>query len=483
LGIARFAGSSLAEADLTTRKRHQAHRPSSTFTSLTTTMPLPTHPAVPVVTRRFFLRAAGVSLALPLFESLSTRVLGAGLGVAGKAGAATGASRPARMVAIGNLFGFYGPEFFPKTPGRDYELLKLLQPLAPHREDFTVYSGLDHGLRGGHYTIHTFLSGVRQSDAKSMPDGNITVDQRAAETVGGVTRFSSLAVGPEDGLQGEGRGCMMCWTRSGTHVPPTATAKELFHKLFSTDAADGRERELDRFARHGSILDAVNSNAKSLSRQLGKRDQEKLDEYFTSVRDVEKQIELRRRWAGLPKPKPEMPEPPNADFPSDLPVLYDLIALALQTDSTRIATLEIGGQFMERNFGLKKGYHGYSHHGHLQENIDGLLTLEGYQMQQFARFLAKLKSIQDGEGNLLDHTMVVIGSGMGNANAHTNNNLPVIFAGGGFKHGEHRMYPESGLGRVPLCNLYLSMLQRFGVEVDKFGTSTGTMRDLERARA
>ena len=444
-------------------------------------MSLPSPPTAHVINRRYFLRAAGITLALPLFESLSTRVLGNGRGISSKAGAAIGASRPARMVAIGNLYGFYAPEFFPKSAGRGYELPQLLQPLAPHQPDFTIYSGLDHGLKGGHYTIHTFLSGVRQSDAKSMPDGNISVDQRAAEAVGAVTRFPSLTVGPEDGQQGGG--CLMSWTRSGTRVPPTPTAKELFHKLFSTDGAEAREHELDRFARQQSILDAVNSNAKSLSRQLGKRDREKLDEYLTSVRDVEKQMEFRRHWAGVPKPKPELAEPPNADFPTDLPVLYDLIALALQTDSTRIATLEVGGKFVESGFGLKRGYHAFSHHGQVQENIDGLLKLERYQMEQLARFLTKLKSIQDGEGNLLDHTMVLFGSGMGNANAHTNYNLPIIFAGGGFRHGDHRVYPDKGPGRVPLCNLQLSMLHRFGVEADKFGTSTGTMRDLELARA
>jgi hypothetical protein len=180
----------------------------------------------------------------------------------------------------------------------------------------------------------------------------------------------------------------------------------------------------------------------------------------------------------VPKPKPEMKEPENTGFVSDLPVLYDLIALALQTDSTRIATLEIAGGFEASAFGIRKDYHALSHHGQVQENIDQLLKIEKYQMEHFARFLGKLKSLEDGDGRLLDHTMVLFGSGMGNANAHTNNNLPIIFAGGGYHHGEHRLYPEKGLGRVPLCNLYLSMLQRFGVEANRFGISTGTMRDL-----
>jgi hypothetical protein len=196
---------------------------------------------------------------------------------------------------------------------------------------------------------------------------------------------------------------------------------------------------------------------------------------------VEKVMELGRRWANVAKPKPGMPEPANTGFVSDLPVLYDLIALALQTDSTRIATLEIAGGFEASAFGLRKDYHALSHHGQVRESIEGLLKLEKYQMEQFARFLAKLKSLEDGDGRLFDHTMVLFGSGMGNANAHTNVNLPMILAGGGYKHGFHRAYADKGPGRVPLCNLYLSLLQRFGVEANRFGISTGTMRDLELA--
>jgi len=235
---------------------------------------------------------------------------------------------------------------------------------------------------------------------------------------------------------------------------------------------------MDRLDMKGSILDAVQGDAKFLERHLGRRDKEKLDEYFTSVRDVEKQIELHRKWASVPKPDPKMKEPKNTDFVSDLPVMYDLVALALQTDSTRIATLEIGGDFEASAFGLSGGYHGLSHHGQRPDAIKGLIKMERYQVEQFARFLAKLKSIEDGPGTLLDHSMVLFGSGMGNANSHTNSNLPIILAGGGFKHGEHKTFATKGPSHQMLCNLYLSMLQRFGVEVEKFGTSTGTLTGL-----
>lgn len=425
--------------------------------------------------RRFFLKAAGVTIALPLMESLSQRVLGAGLAVGSQPGAAITGKHPTRMVCIGNMLGFYQPSFWPTKSGRDYDLPQLLQPLAPHQKDFTLFSGLDHGHKGGHFAIHSYLSGVRTMDAKGMPEGNITIDQRAAETIGGATRFPSLAIGSEDGIHG---GCLMSWTRSGTRVPPIPGPRELFRKLFVTDNAADIAKTSDRLDLQGSILDAVNEDAKSLQARLGKRDQEKLDEYFTSVRDVEKQLELSRQWSKVPKPNPGMKEPPNTGLVSDLPVLYDLIALALQTDSTRIATFEIAGGFEASAFGLRKDYHALSHHGQIKENIDGLLKLEQYQTEQFARFLAKMKSIEDGDGTLLDHSMVLFGSGMANANAHTNVNLPIIVAGGGFKHGEHKAYAKSGANRQQLCNLYVTMLQRFGVEVNQFGISTGTLTNF-----
>jgi len=377
------------------------------------------------------------------------------------------------MVCIGNALGFYQPAFHPKQSGRDYELPPLLEPLAPHRNDLTLFSALDHGAKGGHFAIHSYLTGVMNTDAKSMPEGNISVDQRAAETVGGATRFPSIAVGSIDGIHG---GCLMSWTRSGTRVPPIPGPRELFRKLFITDSAADREQYQDRLLVQNSILDAVRGDAKSLERQLGQRDKAKLDEYFTSVRDVERQLALSKQWADVPKPSPAHKEPANTGFVSDLPVLYDLIALALQTDSTRIATIEIAGGFEASALGLKRDYHALSHHGQLQENIDALLKLEKYQMEQFARFLAKLKATEDGAGgNLLANTMVLFGSGMGNANAHTNTKLPIVLAGGGFQHGQHRATA------APLCNLYVSMLQRFGVKSDRFGISSGKLAGLDPA--
>lgn len=420
-------------------------------------------------TRRSFLKTAGVCIALPTFEAVSRAA------VFGKATAP-----PMRMVCVGNEFGMYPGAFWPKSFGNDYELTPLLEPLARHRRDFTLFSHLDHGLKGGHFAVHTFLTGVKAADAKAQPEGGISLDQRAAEFVGSQTRFPSLTIGSADGLHG---GCQMSWTRTGTRVPPTPGPRELFRSLFVNDTAQAREQAANRIALQESILDGVLAEAKSLKRTLSQKDGKKLDEYFSSVRDVEVKLQLDKQWQNIPKPAANMPEPQNQGLVKDLPLVYDLIALALQTDSTRVATLEIGGSFLASDLGIRGGYHGFSHHGQRPEALEQLVKIEAYQIEQFARFLDKLKSLQEpgGSGHLLDNTMVLLGSGMGNANSHTNNDLPVILAGGGFRHGEFKQYPKDSRQRLPLCNLFVSMLQRFGVETDRFSAGSSTLRRLELA--
>lgn len=431
-----------------------------------------------ITRRRFLLRTAGATLALPALPSLTARVFAAGSApLAQTAGAAAATTATTRIVAIGNLLGFYLPEFFPAQTGKlTGNISRTLAPLAEYRNDFSLFAGLDHGVKGGHFAVHSFLSGVLSMDSKGRPEGNITMDQRAAETVAGATRFPSLSIGSETGIHG---GCQMCWTRSGTRVPPIPGARELFNTLFVNESTDNLKAARDRFALKGSILDAAHGDAKSLGRRLDSMDRDKLDEYFTSIRDVETQLQQRTQWIDVPKPEAPFKAPQNTNMVDDLPLLYDLIVLALQTDSTRIATLEIGGDFESRYFDISSGYHSLSHHGKLQKNIDGLLTLEAYQLKHFARFIGKLKSIPEGDSNLLDHTQVLFGSGMSDANKHSNLELPVILAGGRFKtHGEYRQFQNKGLNRTPLCNLYLSLLQNFGVEIDQFGTSTSTFTGL-----
>lgn len=338
-------------------------------------------------------------------------------------------------------------------------------------------ANLDHGLKGGHFAVHTFLTGVKNTEARGLPDGGISLDQRAAEHVGSQTRFPSLTVGSESGLHG---GCRISWTRTGTRVPPIEGPRELFGRLFIAGDESEKQKAFDRISLQGSILDAVLDDANRMAKRLNKPDQTKLDEYLSSVREVELKLELDRRWQKVAKPKPTVDEPNDLGLTRDLPKIYDLIVLALQTDSTRVATLEVGGSFAASDLGIKKGYHALSHHGQVQANIDLLVQIERYQVEQFAGFLNRLKSIRvpNSDGTLLDHTMAMFGSGMGNANSHTNENLPIVLAGGGFNHGRNLSFPSEKNKRVPLSNLFVTMLQQFGVETDSFATSTGTIAGL-----
>jgi hypothetical protein len=425
--------------------------------------------------RRVFLKSSFATLALPALESVSSAIPAA----TAKTASTTGA--PMRMVCVGNSFGMYPEKFFPKETGSNYQMTHLLSPLEQHRKDLSVFSHLDHDIKGGHFSVHSFLSGVKMGDAKGMPEGNISIDQRAAEHVGAETRFPSMTIGSEDGLHG---GCHMCWTRTGVRVPPIQGPRELFRKLFINIDGKAQQQAADTFELRGSILDAIAEEAKSLERRLSGQDREKLDEYFTSVRDVETNLELDKRWSMVPKPEAPFSIPEDRSLVEDIPVLYDLIAIALKTDSTRVASFEMAGTGFDTSFfGFTSGYHSLSHHGMKPEKVEKLVEIEYYQIQQLARFFDKLKSIKepDSNGSLFDKTMILFGSGMGNANSHVNVDLPIMLAGGGLKLGEHKRYPDERSKRVPLCNLYLSMLQHFGVKTEFFGTSTGTIPDLEVA--
>ena len=381
---------------------------------------------------------------------------------------------PKRLVCIGNSFGFHASHFFPKESGFIQSAPKALLPVQRHLDELSVFSHLDHGVKGGHYAVHSFLSGVKQSQAASMPNGNLSLDQRAAEAIGSQTRFPSLVIGSENGLHG---GCQMSWTRTGVRVPPIEGPRDLFRKLFIADETKNQKNLLDQFHLKQSILDSNLEGARDLGKRLNGRDRDKLDEYFTSVRDVETKIQKRRIWHSVPKPKPSIEEPENRNLVEDIPLLYQLIGLALETDSTRIASFEMAGaQFNTGLLGLGNGYHAYSHHGKKQENIDALLSLETYQMECFANFLDQLKASKSSNGaSLLDETTVLFGSGMGNGNAHTNYDLPILMAGRGYQMGAHYSMPVPKNKRVPLSNLYLSILNQLGVEDDSFAHSTGTL--------
>lgn len=417
--------------------------------------------------RRFILKSLGATLALPSLPSLLANAVGGNSAVQAAKGAGAGARR---FVAVGNLLGYQVKQFFPETTGAAYEQTTLLKPLWDVRKHLTVYRGLDHGIKGGHFAVHSFLSGVLNSEAQNRPSGNVSIDQFMADKIGHETRFPSLTVGSEGGIHG---GCQIAWTKSGVRVPPITGPAELFDRLFVSDSQERLDRRNEENRLQASILDIGLVDANRLSKRVNREDKDKLDEYFTSIRDVEKRLELRQRWASLPKPKAPFDKPANKNRVDDLPMLYELIALALQTDSTRIATLEIGGDFLPQNLGIDKAYHGLSHHGNEAAAIAHLITLETYQIEHFGKFLARLAKMDDGDRTLLDSTSVLFGSGIGDANSHKNSDLPILLAGGGYHHGEFKKVAASGPNKVPLCNLFVDIAQRMGVETESFGTSTG----------
>ena len=418
--------------------------------------------------RRTVLKSVTGSLLLPSLASFAT----AGESSGGPTKAAeTAAGQPRRFVAVGNLLGFQQKHFFPEAAGKEYKDTTLLNPLKSQREKFTVYRGLDHGLRGGHFAVHTFLSGVLHHESKNRHDGNVTLDQYLADSIGGATRFPSLTVGSEGGIHG---GCQLSWTRSGVRVPPITGPAELFEKLFVGDTATQRKRKVRESQLQASILDSVTAEAGDLSKRINSEDKNKLDEYFSSIRDVEKRLQNRKTWTDRPKPDAPFEKPANTNTVDDLPMLYELIALALQTDSTRVATLEIGGSFLPQNLGINKSYHSMSHHGNDEEVIANLIALETYQLEEFSKFLSRLSAMKSEQGSVLDSTAVLFGSGMGNGSSHTNTDLPIILAGGGYESGEFKKVESEGIRKTPLCNLFVDIAQRSGIETESFGTSTGS---------
>jgi hypothetical protein len=409
-------------------------------------------------TRRRFLEGTGIALTLPLMESELT---GADAKIEGD---------PRRLVCIANHLGYYPGNFFPQDAGRGYQISPTLQPVQRHRDEFTVFSNLDDGITGGHKGVQAFLSGIRKDESNGFPDKNMTIDQVAAEHVGSGTRFPSITAGL-------GLGTDLCWTRSGVRIPPVNNPARLFEALFvqSDESSLGKERT--RLTRRASVLDALRETARELDQKISAADRQKLDQYLTSVRDVERRLQMSQAW--LDKPKPASPIDPVADQErmhiEEIPLFYELLTLALQADLTRVATFEIPMGF--RTSELEVGsYHGLSHHSKSAERLGQLQIVETYLMKQFAHFIDRMK-----EAQVFEHTAIVWGSGMGNGSSHSNRNLPVILAGGGMKHQGHVVCPAEDHKRVPLSNLWLSTLQWFGVGTDRFGKSTGTFSPMNLA--
>ena len=407
------------------------------------------------LSRRRFLQGTGFALTLPAFDSLTV-------------GAAAGEKTPRRLVCVGNHLGFYPGNFFPQTAGKDYVATSTLKPLEAHRDDLTVFSNLDHELNGGHRAVQGFLTSIKKEESSGFPEKNISLDQAAAEQVGSATRFPTINTGIVNGTD-------MCWTRAGVHVPPVNNPAKLFRGLFVNSPQDVRAVQRTRLQHRGSVLDALRDSASALNRTLNSADSSKLDQYLTSVRDVERRLQMSKEWLDRPKPKSPIAEVQDEERQhiDEVALFYDLMALALQTDSTRIATLETGMGFRTSELDLD-GYHGISHHGKAPGRIDQLRIIESFLSTKLGNFITRLK-----EAQIFDNTLIVFGSGMSDASSHSNRNLPVLLAGGGLEHRGHLVCPSDQHQRVPLANLWLSVLQWFGSEASRFGRSTGTFSPMK----
>jgi hypothetical protein len=425
---------------------------------------------IQLIERRTFLRGlGGATLALPYLDAMAAPV--------------TVAEVPIRMACIGLNFGFVPQLFFPEDTGPKYQLSERLQPLKKLRNDFTVFSGLDHGVngQGGHGGVHAYLSGVLSKNSAGMPESNISIDQKAAQLVGVQTRYPSMQL-----ASGNDPNNMISWSASGVSNPPASNVETIYKLLFQKVDPRLHKTTQAKYAARTSILDLVKTDADYLTRKVGVRDRAKLEQYFNSVREVEKRLTQSSQWLDKPKPVVDYTLPAGANsrsFVDRVPLYYDLMSLALQTDSTRVITLalaDIGANF--GGFKISRGYHQLTHHGKVPEYITELSVIEQFHMKQLSRFLNQLKTVEEPNGKtLLDNSMVLFGSGMGNASSHSNKNLPLILAGGGFRHGEHKSYfkDEAKKKASPAGNLFVSMLQRFGVETDQFGQATSTLTGLE----
>tara|TARA_B100001173_G_scaffold63214_2_gene53311 strand:+ start:468 stop:1715 length:1248 start_codon:yes stop_codon:yes gene_type:complete len=405
------------------------------------------------IDRRKFLQGMGVTLALPWLESSMMAA----------------PARIKRLVCFGNHLGFYPEAFFPKNSGADFIISPTLKHIEKHRKDFTVFSNLDDGTNGGHAGVHAFLSGgIRKEMAAGFPEKNISIDQVAAEHVGSATRFPSITAGIDSGTN-------MVWKRSGVSVPPINNPAQLFRALFVDQDNASRVMQRKVLLHRSSVLDALRESAKTLNGKLDASDRDKLDQYLTSVREVERRLQMSREWLDKPKPKSPIKTIGQAERQhiEEMPLLCDLLALALQTDSTRVTTFEVPISFRtsELNVG---GYHSLSHHSKSEDRLGQLQKVEKYWMEQFGFFLNRLK-----EKKVFNDTLVVLGSGMSDGSRHSNRDLPVLLAGGGIKHEGHLICPAEGSKRIPLSNLLLSTLQWFGCDRERFGKSTGAFSPMQ----
>jgi len=422
--------------------------------------------------RRHFLRGAGVALALPWLDAMTPARAGAELNPV-----------PRRFFGICNNLGLLPELFFPApdSAGTGYKPSAYLEGLAEHRSDFTVFSGVSHpDVDAGHPADNCFLTAAPHPSSGGFRN-TISLDQYAAERLGNQTRFPSLTLGVNV-MQGQRS---LSWTRGGVLIPSEEKAAAVFQRMFITGAPDEIQAQMRRLALGQSIMDTVADQTRSLERKVGPADRARLDQYLTGVRDLEGRMVSASEWEQRPKPvvkeaPPVDPTDPRA-YMEKVRLMYDMTRLAFETDSTRFVALLLDSvnspAITVDDQPTDDGYHNLSHHGKKPEKLSQLERIDRAHMKLLAHLFSDLKARGEGGETLMDRTMVLYGSNMGNANTHTTTNLPVLFAGGGFRHGQHLSFDREW--NYPLPNLFVSVLQRLGIEQDRFASGTGTMRGLE----
>jgi hypothetical protein len=441
------------------------------------------------LSRRAILKGLGAAIALPALDAMIP-ALSAASKVSGVA--------PRRMAFMYVPNGIIMDQYTPATAGADYQMTRLLEPLAAYREDFMVLSGLT--LNGGRAlgdgagdharAASSFLTSAHpvKTSGADIKVG-VSVDQMAAQAVGDQTKFPSIELTCEDGrLVGScdsGYSCAysnsISWRTPSTPNPAEINPRAVFERLFGEEDLDPATRAKRSFY-NKSILDFVSDDTRRLQGNLGATDRRKLDEYLYSVREIEQRIQKAEKdSANMPTPNMERPAGVPVDFAEHARLMFDLMVASFQTDMTRIATFMIGREGSGRAYreiGISDSHHPLTHHRNNPEMIEKVAQINKYHMEQFAYFLGKLKATQDGDGTLLDHSMIVYGSGLSDGNRHQHDHLPVLLAGHGsgtIKPGRHVIYPVE----TPMANLYVSMLDRMNVKRESFGDSKAELDQLD----
>ena len=424
--------------------------------------------------RRTFLRGAGVSLALPWLGAMESASAGPHGGVVEPTADNPAGEPPRRFVAMTLGLGLVAENLYPADGGGS-TASRYLEPLGDLTDSITAISGTSHpDVTGGHRAEAAILT-CNPAGASGASRNTVSLDQHMAKHLGGRTRFPSLVLASNGSNS-------PCYTEGGAMIPAEDSPRRLFERLFVDDTPAERRRQAARVGQGRSIMDVVLADAARLKRDVGPGDRRRLDEYFTGVRELELRMAENESWAARPKPRVDA-EPPvdirsAADFVGRQALMSSVVKLALETDSTRFVTHHLGGSggVVPLN-GVDEGYHSLSHHGLDEEKLDQLAIVEGAIVAAWGDFLRSLAAVNEHGRSLLDGTGVLLTSNLGNASNHDNRNMPVLLAGGGFRHGRHLAFDRKE--NTPLPNLYVSLLNRLGLEDESFFSSTGTLRGLE----